>query len=68
MQHLDYAQPSQQDGSFERPKHMFTLNDKNLITILRKKGLLIWTYADVTIGLFNELVERVESFVDGFLC
>ena len=37
-------EPSQWDGSFEHPKHIFKLMDKNIITILRSKNLVIWSY------------------------
>ena len=33
-------EPSQLDGSFEHPKHMFKLMDKKIITILCSKILL----------------------------
>ena len=32
------------DGSFEHPKHMFKLMDKEIIAILSWKSLLNWTY------------------------
>ena len=38
-------EPSLWDGSFEHPKHMFKLMDKEIITILPWKTLLNWTYA-----------------------
>ena len=37
-------EPSQWDGSFEHPKHMLTLKDKKIITILRKLLFLNWLY------------------------
>ena len=37
-------EPSQWDGSFEHPKHMFKLMDKKIITILRRTFLLNWPY------------------------
>ena len=36
---------SQWDGCFKHPKQMFKLMDKKIITILRLKFLLIWTYS-----------------------
>ena len=38
-------EPSQWDGSFVHPKHMFKLIGKKIITILHSKNVLIWTYA-----------------------
>ena len=32
-------EPSQRDGSFEHPKHIFILMDKKTITIFRSKSL-----------------------------
>ena len=37
-------EPSQQDGSFEHPKHMFKLIGKEINAILAAKNILIWTY------------------------
>ena len=37
-------EPSQQDGSFEHPKHMFKLVSKKIFTILETKSLFIWSY------------------------
>ena len=37
---------SQQDCSFEHPKHMFKLMGKKIIVILRSKVLLNWTYVE----------------------
>ena len=35
---------SQWDGSFEHPKHMFKLMDKEINAILGAQTILIWTY------------------------
>ena len=37
-------EPSQWDGSFEHPKHMFKLTEKKIITILGWRFLLNWPY------------------------
>ena len=37
--------PSQWDGSFEHPKHMFKMKDKQIMAILRWKKCLTWPYA-----------------------
>ena len=37
-------EPSQWDGSFENPKHMFRLLGKKIIAFLRSKSLLNWLY------------------------
>ena len=37
-------EPSQWDGSFEHPKHMFKLMGKKIMAILRKLCLLNWPY------------------------
>ena len=36
-------EPSQWDGSFEQPKHMFKLMGKEINTILGAQTILIWT-------------------------
>ena len=41
-------EPSQWDGSFERPKQMLKLMYKTIFTILRWKFCPIWTYAKLT--------------------
>ena len=38
-------EPSQWDGSFEHPRHMFKLMDREIIAILHWKTLLNWPYA-----------------------
>ena len=38
-------EPSQWDGSFEHPKHVFKLMAKKIILILHWKSLLNWPYA-----------------------
>ena len=38
-------EPSQWDGSFEHPKHMFKLMAKEINAILGAQTILIWTYA-----------------------
>ena len=42
-------EPSQWDGSFEQPRHMFKLMDKKIIAILRWKSLLKGPYALFTV-------------------
>ena len=37
-------EPSQWDGSFEHPKHMFKLMGKDINAILGEQTILIWTY------------------------
>ena len=37
-------EPSQRDGSFEHPKHMFKLTGKEINTNLGTQTILIWTY------------------------
>ena len=37
-------EPFQLDGSFENPKHMFTLMGKKIFTILCSKNLFVLTY------------------------
>ena len=44
-------EPSQWDGSCERPKHMFKLMDNKIITILCSKLLLILTYEKCKISV-----------------
>ena len=38
-------EPSQWDGSFEHPKHMFKAMDKEIIAFFRTKSLLVWVSA-----------------------
>ena len=37
-------EPSQRDGSFEHPTHMFKLKCKEINAILGAQTVLIWTY------------------------
>ena len=47
-------EPSQWDGSFEHPKHIFNLMGKEVNVILSAQTILIWTYALT----FNDCVLR----------
>ena len=40
-------EPSQWDGPFEHPKHMFKLIGKEINAILGAQTILVWTYAIV---------------------
>ena len=42
-------EPSQWDGSFEHPKHMFQSIGKKIVTILCSKSFLIWPYGHFTV-------------------
>ena len=50
-------EPSQWDGSFEHPKHMFEfmVQNKKTIIILHSKNLLIWTYANCLHFLMQDI-------------
>ena len=37
-------EPSQWNGSFDDPKHMFKFMGKEIITVLRSKNFLFWAY------------------------
>ena len=39
-------EPSQWEGSFEHPKHMFKWMGKEINAILGAQTILIWTYAN----------------------
>ena len=56
-------EPSQWDGSFEHPKHMFKLMIKKIIAILRSNILFIWTYIK---GMFNLLF--ISFFLEKINC
>ena len=40
-------EPSQLDGSFEHPKHMFKLIGTEINAILAAQTILIWTYVQI---------------------
>ena len=48
-------EPSQWDGSFEHPKHMFKLMGKEINVILGASTILIWTYAGFQPGFVKSL-------------
>ena len=52
-------EPSQEDSSFEHPKHMLKLMDKKIFTILPSKNLL-QVCVFVNVSFYGFLVEKKE--------